>query len=143
MDGEPVVHLEEAYVKNKTDKWKCILIAYFIGKFSWYNAMIRYRSHNWSNVAKLDLYLHEDGYYIIKFGTIENVHKILYVSPYIINNKLMILEPWTMHFDLSIEFMVEMPLYVKFSKLPLNCWNCGSLSRIASAIGSLYLLMKV
>ncbi|XP_019240017.1 PREDICTED: uncharacterized protein LOC109220011 [Nicotiana attenuata] len=31
--------------------------------------------------------------------------------------------------------MTEIPLWVKFPKLPMSCWGCGSLGRIASALG--------
>ena len=33
------------------------------------------------------------------------------------------------------EFLTEIPLWVNFPKLPLNCWGVGSLSKIASDIG--------
>uniref|UniRef100_A0A494G8C7 Uncharacterized protein n=1 Tax=Solanum lycopersicum TaxID=4081 RepID=A0A494G8C7_SOLLC len=42
---------------------------------------------------------------------------------------------WCPEFDLGNEFLTEIPLWVNFPKLPLNCWGVGSLSRIASAIG--------
>ncbi|XP_060190885.1 uncharacterized protein LOC132620214 [Lycium barbarum] len=64
------------------------------------------------------------------------MNEILYAGPYTINNKPMILKPWTVQFDLNAELMTEIPLWVKFPKLPLNCWGYGSLSRIASAIGT-------
>ncbi|KAK4713528.1 hypothetical protein R3W88_019435 [Solanum pinnatisectum] len=136
VDGVPVVQLEEADVNIEIDKWKCALIVYFFGNCPGYNAMVRYIAHNWPNVAEPDIYLHEEGYYIIKFKTIEDMHEILYAGPYTINNRPMILKSWTMHFDLSSEFMAEIPLWVRFPKLPLNCWGCGSLSRIVSAIGA-------
>lgn len=31
--------------------------------------------------------------------------------------------------------MTEIPLWVKFPKLPMSCWGCGSLGRIDNALG--------
>ncbi|XP_075101962.1 uncharacterized protein LOC142177378 [Nicotiana tabacum] len=46
-----------------------------------------------------------------------------------------ILKLWTIDFDFDREFPTEISLWVKFLKLPMNCWGKNSLSRIASAIG--------
>ncbi|KAG5590670.1 hypothetical protein H5410_041184 [Solanum commersonii] len=59
----------------------------------------------------------------------------MYTDPYSINNKPIILKQWSPDFDFGSEFLSEIPLWVTFPKLPLNCWGMGSLSRIASAIG--------
>lgn len=45
------------------------------------------------------------------------------------------MKQWSSDFDFENEFLTEIPLWVPFPKLPLNCWGVGSLSRIASAIG--------
>ena len=90
---------------------------------------------NWSNVSKPEVYLHEDGYYLIKFQKISDIIEILFSGPYTVNNRPIILKQWCPDFDLGNEFLTEIPLWVKFPKLPLNCWGVGSLSRIASSIG--------
>ena len=45
------------------------------------------------------------------------------------------MKQWSPEFDFGAEFLTEIPLWVNFPKLPLNCWGAGSLSRIASAVG--------
>lgn len=54
-------------LKLKQKKWKCALIVYIIGKTPGYITMKRYVNVNWENVAEPDIFLHEEGYYIIKF----------------------------------------------------------------------------
>ena len=81
------------------------------------------------------MFLHEDGYYLIKFQKISDMNEILFSGPYTINNRPIILKQWCPEFDFGSEFLTEFPLWVNFPKLPLNCWEVGSLSRIASAIG--------
>ncbi|KAH0645442.1 hypothetical protein KY284_033326 [Solanum tuberosum] len=135
VNGQTMVQLEGKEVQIEEDKWKCALIAYVIGECPGYNTMNRYISLNWAAVAKPAVYLHEEGYYIVKFQNLNDMNEILYTGPYTINNRPIILKQWCPDFDFGSEFLTEIPLWVNFPKLPLNCWGVGSLSRIASAIG--------
>ena len=63
------------------------------------------------------------------------MNEILFSEPYTISNRPIIMKQWCPEFDFGKEFLAEIPLWVNFPKLPLNCWGVGSLSRIASAIG--------
>ena len=72
---------------------------------------------NWSNVSKPEVYLHEDGYYLIKFQKISDMNEILFSGPYTVNNRPIILKQWCPDFDLGNEFLTEIPLWVNFQ----NC----------------------
>ncbi|XP_059294544.1 uncharacterized protein LOC132047529 [Lycium ferocissimum] len=135
INGQPVVQLAKDAYEKEVEKWKCAMIAYFIGDTPGYNMMRHYMNQNWSTAANPDLYLHDDGYYVIKFQSIEDMHEIFYSGPYTINNRPIILKPWTSDFDFTKEYPTEIPLWVTFPKLPMSCWDIENLSRIASAIG--------
>ncbi|XP_070017237.1 uncharacterized protein [Nicotiana sylvestris] len=98
--------------------------------------MKRFIEVNWNTIPDPDLYMHEDGYYIIKFKTMEDMQEILLAGPYTINNRPIILKQWTTDFDFKKEFPTEIPLWIRFPKLPLNCWGVNSLNRIASSINT-------
>jgi len=78
VDGQTMVQLEEDEVQVEEDKWKCALIAYVIGECPGYNTMHRYITMNWTTVTKPDIYLHEEGYYIVKFQNLSYTNEILY-----------------------------------------------------------------
>lgn len=120
VDGHPIVQLEKAEVVQETLKWRCALIAYFIGVVPGYNVMRRFVNQNWAQDANPDLYLHDEGYYVIKFQTIEDLNAVYYSGPYSINNRPIILKPRTPEFDFNTEFPTEIPLWVKFPNLPMN-----------------------
>ena len=71
------------------------------------------------------------------------MNEILYSGPYTINNRPIIRKQWCPDFDFRSEFLSEIPLWVNFPILSLNCWGMGSLRRIASAIGVPFLLISV
>lgn len=64
----------------------------------------------------------------------EDLREILYAGPYTLNYRPVILKPWTTDFDFNEEFPIWIPIWVKLSKLLMNCWGVNSLSRIASSI---------
>lgn len=86
------------------------MIACIIGENPGHNAMKRYIAQHWLDIAEPDLFLHEEGYYVIKYQSMDDLHKNLYIGPYNISNKLIILKTWTPDFYLSKEFLTEIPL---------------------------------
>nr|XP_016509258.1 PREDICTED: uncharacterized protein LOC107826745 [Nicotiana tabacum] len=106
-----------------------------MGETPGYSVMHRYISQMWNSITMPDLFLHGEGYYVVRFHNTKDMNEILFSGPYSIRNRPIILKPWTPAFDFSQEFMTEIPLWVKFPKLPMSCWGCGSLGRIASALG--------
>ncbi|XP_075099268.1 uncharacterized protein LOC142176099 [Nicotiana tabacum] len=135
VHGNVVIQLENEDVDRETEKWKGALIAYVIGDCPGYNAIRRYIDVKWKKIADPDLFIHEEGYFIIKFKSIDDMPEILCTGPYIINNRPIILKPWTTDFDFDKEFPTEISIWIKLPILPMNCWGINSLSRIASAIG--------
>ncbi|XP_075103846.1 uncharacterized protein LOC142178405 [Nicotiana tabacum] len=134
VNGQMIVNLDKDQVDRENEKWKGALTAYVIGDMPVYNAMKRYIELNWNAISEPYLYMQEGGYYIIKFKTRDDMQEILYSGPYTISNRHIILKQWTTYFDFEKEFTIEIPLWIKLPKLPLNCWGNNSLSRIASSI---------
>lgn len=127
--------LDEKEQEKEEEKWKHSLILFVIREMPRYNYMKRFIAQSLTNVASPTLYYHDEGYYVVKFQSESDLKEILFTGPYSINNKPIILKQWTPNLDLKAEFLVDIPLWVTFPKLTLNCWGCDSLSRIASAIG--------
>ncbi|XP_019240935.1 PREDICTED: uncharacterized protein LOC109221026 [Nicotiana attenuata] len=97
--------------------------------------LVRYIAQHWIDIAETDLFLHDEGYYVIKFQSLVDMHKVFYPGPHTTRNRPIILKPWTPEFDLSKELLTDIPLWVIFPKLPMSCWGSKALSKIAGAIG--------
>lgn len=134
-DGSVEVHLEKSEIDEEVERWKCALIVHVIGETPGYMVVKKYIETNWITAARPDIFLHEDGYYIVKFQSLDDLSEILYSGPYSINNRPIILKQWSPDYDHNAAFLTEVPLWVTFPKLPMNYWSCASLSRIASAVG--------
>ncbi|KAG5609488.1 hypothetical protein H5410_020769 [Solanum commersonii] len=92
---------------NLFAKNRSVTNVYVLGESPGYNTVHRYISQTWTEVVAPEIFMHEEGYFI----------------------------NWTEDFDVDQEFPAKIPIWVKFPNLPMNCWGCDSLSRIASAIG--------
>lgn len=136
LEGRSGFQLDAGDVQAEKEKWRSSLITYVIGDCPGYNTMNKYITQNWSIVAEPEIFLHEEEYYIVKFQQKSDMDTILSTGPFSINNRPIVLKPWSANFDFSKEFLAEIPLRVKFPNLPLNCWRLGSLSRITSALGT-------
>lgn len=97
--------------------------------------MSRYIAQKWANLPTPSIFLHDDGYYVVKFQSMAD-QTILYDGPYTINYRPMILKQWSPELNFNEEFLTEIPLWVVFPKLPMTGWSCDSLSRLTSAIGT-------
>ncbi|XP_059301875.1 uncharacterized protein LOC132053789 [Lycium ferocissimum] len=127
--------LEQEEIDREMRKWRSALIVYVIGDTPGYNYMSKFVTQTWNKVVEPEVFLHKEGYYVIKFQSVEDMNEILFSGPYTINNKPMILKQWTVNFDLSKKFPTKIPLWVTLPHLPMSCWSCQSLSKIPSLIG--------
>lgn len=138
----PCVHEGKTRAKLKPDeiekggqKWSSAMILYVIGMKPTFTAITRYIEQTWTTVSKPDTFLHDEGYFIIKFQSKEELHEVLYSGPHMIYGRPMIVKAWAPNFNFNDEILRTIPLWVRLPNLPLNCWSSDSLSRLGSVVG--------
>ncbi|XP_059310918.1 uncharacterized protein LOC132062351 [Lycium ferocissimum] len=135
IEGVKYAQLDKIEIEKEEMKWRNSLIVYSIGETPGYNLMTQYIAQAWCRVAEPEVFLIDEGYYVIKFKTEADMREILYSGPYSVRNRPLVVKVWTPDFDYSAEYLTEIPLWIKFSKHPVRFWSCDSLSRIASTLG--------
>ncbi|XP_019260265.1 PREDICTED: uncharacterized protein LOC109238288 [Nicotiana attenuata] len=134
-NGEVTVELCKEEIEEETQKWKLALILYVVGGSPTIGAMERYIASVWNFVAKPKVYFRDDGYFVVRFNSIEDRDEVLYSGPHMLNNKPIMAKMWSADFDFNKEVLQTIPVWVKYPNLPLNCWGKRSLSRISSGLG--------
>ncbi|WMV45435.1 hypothetical protein MTR67_038820 [Solanum verrucosum] len=119
-NGETVVELCKAEVELEMQKWEQALILYVVGAEPTIAALERYIVANWTYIVKPKVYCHNDGYFLVKFTTLEDRDEVFYAGPHMLNQKPIIVKKWTPDFDFTKEVMQTIPIWVKFPNLPLN-----------------------
>ncbi|XP_019253821.1 PREDICTED: uncharacterized protein LOC109232507 [Nicotiana attenuata] len=122
-------------MEEENEKWKKAVVIYVIGAAPSIGTIERFIASNWNFAAKPRIFYHNEGYFVVLFHTIEDKNEVLYTGPHTIGNKPIILKSWTAEFNFYDEVLKEIPLWVSFPNLPLNCWGKITLSRIASTLG--------
>ena len=115
--------------------WTFALIVYVVGHTPSIRMILRHIEKEWNNVAKPQVFLHENGYFVVKFQNIDDRNEILYSGPHMFNNRPMIIKAWSHEFSFYDKMLRVIPLWVRLPNLPLSYWSMDSLSRIGSMIG--------
>lgn len=81
----------------------CILL--YVGQTPSIGTLIRFIEKDWNHVAKPQVFLHDNGYLIVKFVNVDDRIEILYPEPHTLNNRQMIINSWTPEFKLQTEML--------------------------------------
>lgn len=134
-NGEKVIELNKEEVDKATEEWKQALILYVVGTSPTIAAVERYIATQVNTVSKPKVYYHNDGYFLVRFTSLDDRNELLYSGPHMMNNKPIIVKIWSADFDFNKELLQTIPIWVKYPNLPLNCLSMDSLSRISSGLG--------
>lgn len=135
-DGVTTVTIEEEDICAQVQEWESALIGFVIGDNPYGLQMNEYVTKLWGFFDKPHVLFHEDGYYIFRFKTIKDKDNVLQSGPYFYRNKPVILRQWEIDFDFEEDIIRQIPIRVKFPKLPVGYWSVEALSKVASAVGN-------
>ncbi|XP_021848022.1 uncharacterized protein [Spinacia oleracea] len=134
-NGTPIACLQQSAMDEEASKWDNALILYVIGDVPTIKYVNTYIEKQWSCDAVPEVFLHSEGYFVIRFGSLSEHNRILCAGPYTIANRPVIVKEWAPNFNFSTEVLTMVPLWIQLPSLPLNCWGVDSLSRIGSILG--------
>ena len=134
-NGSSVAKLDKSEVEKLSEFWARALIMYVVGETPTIGAIMRYIATAWGNVAKPRVFLHDAGYFVVHFATMDDRNEVLFGGPHSFNSKPIIVKHWTPDFYFHKEVLRVIPIWVRFPNLPLNCWTPDSLSRVGSLLG--------
>lgn len=99
------------------------------------NAVKKFMMNTWNFVSLLELYYNDEGCFIIRFMSREDIDDVLVRDSYTIYRKPMFLNEWTPKFKLKYVILKIFPIWVIFPQLPLTYWGETSIGKILSVIG--------
>ncbi|XP_058769354.1 uncharacterized protein LOC131643216 [Vicia villosa] len=135
VDGEAQVEIEIDDVVQEMQYWEASLIMYAMGKDLSMYAVKQFMGRAWNHIQLPNIFYNEEGFFILKFRSIEDKDLILMKGPYTIHNVPMILRDWSPDFNFKRDSIRTLPLWVKLPQLPLHLWGARSLGKIGSVIG--------
>lgn len=119
-EGKKVAQLPMDELAVGADKWAAAMVFYVVGATPTITAVKKYIATNWNSVSMPRIFLHDDGYFLIHFKSMDDRNEILYSGPHMYFGKPIITKPWTHNFDFNEEVLKVIPLWVKLPNLPLK-----------------------
>ncbi|KAG5619818.1 hypothetical protein H5410_005036 [Solanum commersonii] len=101
QNGEKVVKLCKKEVELETQKWKLALILYVVGAAPTIASLERYVVAKWNYITKPIVYHHNDGFFLVRFSSLDDRDEELYSGPHMLNNMPIIAKTCSPDFDLS------------------------------------------
>lgn len=111
------------------------LVGYFLHSKLPYKLVEPIARRLWGNKGLSKVFLHDKGYYIFKFQSIADKDNVLASGPWHFASKLIILVPWKEGSEFTKDVCRKIPMWVKFSNVPLSYLNSDGISFLASGIG--------
>ncbi|KAG5596152.1 hypothetical protein H5410_037384 [Solanum commersonii] len=96
---------------------------YVVGESPTIVAIERYIALQINTVSRPKVYYHNDGYFLVRFASVDDRNEVLYSGSHMLNNKPII-----------VKVLQTVPIWVKYPNLLLSCWSQDSLSRISSGL---------
>ncbi|KAL2935183.1 Protein crumbs, partial [Bienertia sinuspersici] len=82
VNGKAQARLSQAAVEAKNAKWEAYAIVYVIGDTPTIAAMGRHVEKEWNFGSKPTIFLHDEGYFLIRFVSKEDQDKFLFSGPH-------------------------------------------------------------
>lgn len=104
-EGKKVAKLNQAEVDKLSKASSTVVILYVVGQTPSRGDLTRYIEQQWNHVGKPKVLIHDKGYFIVKFVSLDDRNELLYAGPHMINSRPMVIKAWTPDFDLQAEVL--------------------------------------
>ena len=91
-DGKHVAQLSKSEVDELTKVWSTAVILYVVGQTPSIGVITRYIEQVWNYVSKPKIFLHDKGYFVVKFSSIDDKNEVLYGGPHMLNSRPIIVK---------------------------------------------------
>ncbi|XP_031251021.1 uncharacterized protein LOC116108917 [Pistacia vera] len=117
------------------DKWGNCLVGFFLGRRLPFSLVKGFIDRNWKCFGKVCVVSNGVGGFIMKFDNESSKDEALEGGPWHIGGQPLFLKKWRPNLKMAGEGISSVPIWVKFSGVPLEFWTAKGFSYVASAIG--------
>lgn len=86
MNGYVEIEIKEDDITSEVRYWETTLVMYAMGEYLSMNTVKNYTIKMWNFVKLLEMYYHDDGYFILRFNSHNDMDVVLMKGPYSIRN---------------------------------------------------------
>lgn len=119
FEGKPVALLEQGEFDKMSVVWDHSIVLYVVGHMPSIGDIFRNIAKEWPHVSKPNVFLQDEGYFVVRFATVKDMESVLLAGPYSFFGKPMIVKPWSSNFDFKANILRV--IRIKLPNFPLNC----------------------
>ncbi|KAL2942822.1 Meiotic recombination protein rec11 [Bienertia sinuspersici] len=82
VDGKPQARLSQAKRDEDNAKWECPTFVYVFGDTPTITSLGQFVESEWNFMSKPQIFLYDEGYFIVKFISREDRDEVVFVGPY-------------------------------------------------------------
>ncbi|GJY93450.1 AP2-like ethylene-responsive transcription factor [Tanacetum coccineum] len=132
--GEEVVVFDEEFVKIRSKKWELTLCGQFVGH-NMNLPMLHYHLRRmWSRYGYKEIVDNGNGNWLFKFTRMNGMMEVVDKSPWMVNNKPLIVQKWDSSLGLEKVEPSSIPVWIKLFNMLMEAWTNDGISAIASGI---------
>lgn len=102
---------------------KRTLIVKLLGKSVGFNFLEKRLNQWWARKGVITIVDLDNEYYLVKFSTDDDFNFALFEGPWLIFDHYLSLRPWFTKFDPSTDVIRSIAAWVRFPKLPFDCFD--------------------
>ncbi|XP_031121135.1 uncharacterized protein LOC116024380 [Ipomoea triloba] len=117
------------------EPWRQTLIIKVMGRRVGYAYLLRWLISMWRPKGRMELIALDNDYFLVKFGTREDLEFAKYEGPWIILDHYLIVKEWVPNFDPFTATTEKVLVWVRFPTLPVEYYNLLCLRKVGNKLG--------
>ncbi|XP_020250145.1 uncharacterized protein LOC109827551 [Asparagus officinalis] len=135
LNGMQYATIPRSEILLNVEKWNNTLIGYVLGDKPFYSHLKGCVGRLWKVNCSLEIFSRENGFFFFKFGSSEEMNRVLNGGPWLFDGRLIILKQWSENIGLERDLLTTEPVWIRFPSLHLKLWSTNIIGRIASTVG--------
>ncbi|GJY43524.1 RNA-directed DNA polymerase, eukaryota, reverse transcriptase zinc-binding domain protein [Tanacetum coccineum] len=140
--GDDVVIFDDELIELGSKKWNLTVCGQFIRCSIGFNEARYHIRRMWSRLGLRDV-IAENGVFYFKFQDEEGIKEVINNGPWMVNNKPMVVQKWSIDMCLDKAEPKNIPVRVKMLNVPMEAWSVKGISALVSSIGKPVIMDEV
>ncbi|XP_019175434.1 PREDICTED: uncharacterized protein LOC109170738 [Ipomoea nil] len=131
----PKIRLTKEEVEMIRAPWRKSLIIKVMGRRVGYAYMLRRLTAMWKPKGGMDLIALENDYYLVRFGSFEDLEFAMYEGPWMVIGHYLIVKPWEPDFEPMNDTTEKVLVWARIPCIPMEYYDIIFLRKLGNRIG--------
>ncbi|XP_019160127.1 PREDICTED: uncharacterized protein LOC109156749 [Ipomoea nil] len=131
----PTIRLTKAEIEAIRAPWRKALIIKVMGRKVGYAYLLRRLNSMWKPQGRLDLIAIDNDYFLVRFGSVEDLEFAMFEGPWMILDHYLLVKPWVPDFDPYSDKTEKVLVWARIPCLPAEYYNYIFLRKLGNKVG--------